>query len=354
MRKGAVAVLALVLALAVAGVASAAPHGQGSEKGKAGRGAKVKLHDVRGHWAEESMVTLNLAGVIRGYEDATFRPEAAIKKEEAITLLVRALGWSAEDVTVPPEVRAARQVDPWAWPYLACAVENGLITEDELAGFLGNQPAKRYEVAVWLARALDLEGDAEAVTGFADVAAIPSEAAALVGAAVREGILVGYPDRTFQPNKPIKRAEMATLLMRVLPWLPARDFAVHWGTVAEVAYDTDKPTITLVERWWPRFPFIMKHKAKAFIWPPLQQKVTLPVAEDALVYVDGQRAELSDVALGSWAVVLVDPSGEAVLIAARSRPALKAEEVVTGKVEAVTTVDEATTLKVRLSGGQVA
>jgi len=277
-----------------------------------------------------------------------------IKKEEAITLLVRALGWPVEEASIPPEVRQASQVDAWAWPYLACALRNGLITERELAGFLGNQPAKRYEVAVWLARALDLEGDAEAVTGFADVPAIPSEAAALVGAAVREGILVGYPDRTFQPNKPIKRAEMATLLMRVLPWLPVRDFAVHWGTVAEVAYDTDKPTITLAERWWPRFPFIMKHEAKAFIWPPPRQKVTLPVAEDALVYVDGRRAELSDVALGSWAVVLVDPGGEAVLIAARGRPVLKAEGAVTGKLEAVTTVDGTTTLKVRLSGGRVA
>ncbi len=354
MRRGTVALLVMVLALAtVTGVASAAPwQGHGSGGAKVGREAKVKLRDLRGHWAEESMVTLNTAGVIRGYEDATFRPEAVIKKEEAIALLVRALGWPVEEASIPPEVRQASQVDAWAWPYLACALRNGLITERELAGFLGNQPAKRYEVAMWLARALGLQGESDTVADFTDASDIPAEAAGLVGAVAREGIIAGYPDRTFQPHKPIKRAEMAALLMRVLPWLPLHDFRVHWGTVVEVAYDATPPTITLVERWWPRFPHIMKQAAGAEvqIWPPPQRKTTLPVAEDALIYVDGQRAELRDVPLDSWALVLVDRAGEAVLIA--SRPAVAPVQVIRGQLEAVATVDGSTSLRVRLWDGQ--
>lgn len=356
MRRGTVALLVMVLALAtVTGVASAAPwQGHGSGGAKVGREAKVKLRDVRGHWAEESMVTLNMAGVIRGYEDATFRPEAVIKKEEAITLLVRALGWPVEEASIPPEVRQASQVDAWAWPYLACALRNGLITERELAGFLGNQPAKRYEVAMWLARALGLQGEADTVADFTDASDIPAEAAGLVGAVAREGIIAGYPDRTFQPYKPIRRAEMAALLMRVLPWLPLQDFRVHWGTVVEVAYDATPPTITLVERWWPRFPHIMKQTAGAEVqvWPPPQRKTTMSVAEDALIYIDGQRAELRDVPLESWAVVLVDRTGEAVLIAARSKPVSGPVQVIRGQLEAVATVDGSTSLRVRLWGGQ--
>jgi len=70
----------------------------------------------------------------------------------------------------------------------------------------------RAEAVLLIARALKLDVN-EKETDFKDVSE-KSKAAGHIAAAVKEGIISGYPDGTFRPGVPMTRAEMAIVLTR--------------------------------------------------------------------------------------------------------------------------------------------
>ncbi len=70
----------------------------------------------------------------------------------------------------------------------------------------------RAEAVLFIARALQLDVE-DKDTGFDDVSE-QSKAAGHIAAAVKEGIISGYPDGTFRPGVPMTRAEMAIVLTR--------------------------------------------------------------------------------------------------------------------------------------------
>ncbi|RIX59394.1 S-layer homology domain-containing protein [Paenibacillus nanensis] len=48
--------------------------------------------DVSGGWAEDAILAVQGAGIMRGYEDGTFRPEQPLTRAEAVTVINRVLG----------------------------------------------------------------------------------------------------------------------------------------------------------------------------------------------------------------------------------------------------------------------
>lgn len=48
--------------------------------------------DIRGHWAENAILRAQGAGILRGYQDGTFRPNAQLTRAEAVTVFNRVLG----------------------------------------------------------------------------------------------------------------------------------------------------------------------------------------------------------------------------------------------------------------------
>lgn len=296
---------------------------------------KVKFNDVQGHWAEDSMAAMNLLGVVKGYPDHNFRPNQPVRQVEAIAMIIRMLGLAdqIDTVAIPEAVYVDRHIDEWAKPYLALALQKGIITEEELGDFDNNREAKRYQVAVWLARALDLEDEALAATdealSFVDAQAVPVWARVYVAVVAGKGIMVGYPGHVFHPNKGVKRAEMAAILSRIMNRVVGRfDFQVVIGVVQEVYGDS----ITLLTKGWRHRPLppVIFHQENVGqnVYGAVgrnvygRKVVTLEVAEDALIYLNGNRVELGDLEAGNQAVVFVDQSGEAVFIMASSRDAI--------------------------------
>ncbi|MNG21724.1 Endo-1,4-beta-xylanase A precursor [compost metagenome] len=74
----------------------------------------------------------------------------------------------------------------------------------------------RAEMAVMIARALQLSGDAAANAGFNDDAAIPQWSRDAVDALKQEGLINGRSGNLFVPNGTATRAEAAVLLLRLL------------------------------------------------------------------------------------------------------------------------------------------
>ena len=81
---------------------------------------------------------------------------------------------------------------------------NGTIRPDE--------EVTRAAAAIMIGRALGLDGNQRATT-FSDVSA-NQVASGYIASAAAEGIIQGYPDKTFRPNETVTRGQMAIFLSR--------------------------------------------------------------------------------------------------------------------------------------------
>ncbi|AQZ47073.1 S-layer homology domain-containing protein [Paenibacillus larvae] len=83
--------------------------------------------------------------IASGYEDGTYRPAAALTKEELATLLVKGAG-------LKDEAEKAKGNDPtvsdWAQGYVKVAVDHELMVNDSDGRFHGSNPVNRYMLVV--------------------------------------------------------------------------------------------------------------------------------------------------------------------------------------------------------------
>ncbi len=182
--------------------------------------------DVVGHWAEKVILELAKEGLLAGYPDGAFRPEASISRAEATTFVVRALNpapATRQDLLALSRTMAdAAEIPSWALEAAAVAAREGLLRGDLADGktiFAADRQVTRLEMALLLVRALARKGSAVTpgqLESFGDAEGIPSWAKDDLALAVGVGLLKGYPDGTLKPESPVTRAEAAAMLSR---WL---------------------------------------------------------------------------------------------------------------------------------------
>lgn len=91
-------------------------------------------------WYNNAISTLTNAGVLEGYEDGTFRPDAEITRAELVKIA------SAFFRTMPdPEDGFADTDDHWAKTFIEAAKELGIVTGYENGAFLPDQSITRAE-----------------------------------------------------------------------------------------------------------------------------------------------------------------------------------------------------------------
>jgi len=103
----------------------------------------------------------------------------------------------------------------WAYPYIARGTREGIIAGYADGRFLPDRLVTRAEMAVMIAKAKKLTVPAGTVTPFTDVPA-GHWAAPWIRAMANAGYAAGYADGRFKPEGSATRAEMTALLMRVL------------------------------------------------------------------------------------------------------------------------------------------
>ena len=174
--------------------------------------AAADVTDVNGHWAEQAIHDWMERGYIGGYEDNTFRPDQTITRAEFVKLVNKTID---ADQTATIAFSDVSDSD-WFAGEVALALGEGYVSGFEDGTFRPDQPVTRAQAAAFLAKALKLTGDADAVADMTDSAAIPDWAAGAIGAVVDKGYMGGYEDGTFRPNRPLTRAEAVSMLNRVL------------------------------------------------------------------------------------------------------------------------------------------
>lgn len=179
------------------------------------RERRMSFADVAGDysWARDAVELLAGAGILRGVGENCFEPARAVARAEATAMLVRALGLPA--ATTCTAFGDVREGD-WYAGELAAAVSAGLVRGYEDGTFRPAQPITREELVTVLARALDLSGGEGGNLPFADADAVAPWARDGVAAAASAGLVRGYPDGTFRPGNLMTRAECATVVYRAV------------------------------------------------------------------------------------------------------------------------------------------
>ncbi|WP_199618326.1 S-layer homology domain-containing protein [Paenibacillus alkalitolerans] len=274
---------------------------------------KLDLDDVEKEaaWALKYIAELAAKGVFTGYEDGTFRPKQHITRVEAITAAVRLMGLEAQaksqaEMSTELNFKDAEKIQrkyPWAVGYISVAVENDFFAETE-SEVKPEKKADRLWATMLLIKALKLEEEAKAKMNtkltFKDANEIPAGAVGYVALAVEKGLITGYEDNTFKPNKPVTRAELAALLERTddqMPETPGHVDAQVTGTVSSVIGNS----ITIVKDGQPT---TVNVTADTFIWRNNQKvnvtaiisgdQVKVHTVQGVATYIEVKQAATND------------------------------------------------------------
>ena len=163
------------------------------------------------YWAHQAILTLACKGIIAGFPDGTFQPGAPVTRAQFAKMLVLTLGLKVgSGATSFADVPASA----WFAPYVAAAVQAGIVDGLTPTTFGPNDSLTREQMAVLLARALKLTKTT--TLHFSDDTQISAWAVAGVEEAVAAGYVGGFPDGSLQPLGAATRAQAAKVLALVL------------------------------------------------------------------------------------------------------------------------------------------
>lgn len=171
--------------------------------------ANSSLADIPGKYDTEIGYLLDL-NVITGYPDSTFKPDQHVTREEAATMIGRALKLpGVERHTAFKDVSASS----YASGYIQTAYEKGVINGYGNGYYYPKKSITRGEMAFLISKAFQLSQTS--VIHFSDVTKTGSQSE-VINKLTTAGIADGYPDGTYRPNAPITRSEFSLLVARGL------------------------------------------------------------------------------------------------------------------------------------------
>ncbi|WNS43166.1 S-layer homology domain-containing protein [Paenibacillus sp. MMS20-IR301] len=167
--------------------------------------------DTASHWGSSTIAKAVKLGIINGYEDNSFKPDAPVTRAEFAAMIGRAFGLTP--------VTAAGFKDTgtnWAAGYIGALTDKGIVTGYADGSFKPNAKISRAEMVAIIARVLDLDALASGSSaGFKDVGS-DNWAAEAIGKASAAGLVQGLAGSAFAPGGNATRAESVTLIIRAL------------------------------------------------------------------------------------------------------------------------------------------
>ena len=164
--------------------------------------------DYENHWAKDAIERWQDKGVVKGYEDGTFKPKQAITRAELAKIIVEIFGLSNTSHAVK---YADVAENAWYAPYVA-EVSSAGIMNDSGDKFNPNVAATREEAAYAIAMAYKVSGGN---ADFKDSDDISNWAAEKVGALAANGYVNGRNDGKFAPKDSLTRADVITMIDKI-------------------------------------------------------------------------------------------------------------------------------------------
>ncbi len=165
--------------------------------------------DTYGHWAEKEIVSLADQKTVSGMSETMFAPDRTITRAEFTALIVRMLGLEKSQNNAFSDVKAS---DWFAGEANAAAAAGLLAVSKE---FSGNGVIGRGEMAYMLKKACEqkgkLKGEQKSFADISDDTAFAAE----ISAAGGMGLISGYEDGLFHPERSLTRAEAVMVLSKL-------------------------------------------------------------------------------------------------------------------------------------------
>lgn len=179
---------------------------------------KQTITDLDGHPASRDIAEAVGLGIVNGYPDGTFRPDASVTRAEFAAMLMRGLKAENKGAALTFSDKAA--IGNWAVVPVAQSVELGIINGYADHTFRPNANITHAEMITMVMRASGLEtNDAPEQTEFSDDAKIPAWAKPSISKAQETGIIiVGGINAAFEPQVLANRAEAASAIVRMLKY----------------------------------------------------------------------------------------------------------------------------------------
>ena len=174
-----------------------------------------KLTDINGHWAGNFIQELIQLGIVKGFPNRTFRPDATITRSQYASLMVQAFNPNA--LREPIQFEDIKE-NYWGYQVIQQAYQSKLISGYPGKKFLPNQNIPRIQVIVSLVNGLGLTNEIEAdLNIYHDSNKIPNYAVDEVTAATQNRLIVNYPKvEKLNPNQSATRAEVAAMVYQTL------------------------------------------------------------------------------------------------------------------------------------------
>lgn len=179
--------------------------------------------DISAHWAKSEIELMASKFVVNGISSDKFAPEANVTRAQFAAMLVRALGLSTDTGHVA-KFNDVKSTD-WFAADVAAAHQAGLIQGFGDNTFKPNAQITRDQMAVMVTRALKAAGKDISISKseqdsqlakFTDGSKIQSWAKAEVAAAAKAGIINGVTSTSFAPAAKATRAQSAAMLKRMM------------------------------------------------------------------------------------------------------------------------------------------
>lgn len=173
--------------------------------------AQIATVDNGSHWAQTSIDKWMGYGVFEGYSDGLFHPNDKVTRAELATMINRLFGYTAKSSSNFADVPAG------AWYSEAMAIAGAAGYYQGFPGNLSKATAfvTRQDAATLLSKAFSLSFESATNSkSFIDNQEISAYAREAVSAL--SGAITGYQDGSFRPSNEMTRAELVTVLDRLI------------------------------------------------------------------------------------------------------------------------------------------
>jgi|GEM_PF-893566 len=168
-------------------------------------------------WAKSYIDNMSQLGIVEGFPNGTFRPDADVTRAEFASSIRQAF---AESGDVESVEYADISTDFWAKESIDKASQLNFMSGYPDDSFRPTNPVTRLEVIIALATGLDLDvpNNPDAILEtYSDREEIPDWAIEKIAAATSAGMVISHPDvNRFEPNAPATRAEATSMIYLAL------------------------------------------------------------------------------------------------------------------------------------------
>lgn len=203
--------------------------------------------DVKGHWAEKTLNQAYSDGILKGSGSTTMSPNSSVTTAQAVTMLCRVLHVTGQGDT------SSLQIPQGAWytQDAAKAVYAGLLDNSD-AGQL-DQSISRKDAFILFDKAFQIaeaQPDLTVLDQFPDATSLTGQSQRAAAALVEAGIVSGS-DGKLQIDRPLTRAEFATILYRLADqYISAAAFTGHTGAGSVLSGDADLSGVQMGTIWF--------------------------------------------------------------------------------------------------------